>query len=564
LLSAAPNLQLQDIIQAIPGVIYQLVYRDGEMWVAYMSDRIYEITGLMAQQIMQDLTVIDAQIHPDDRDGYFASMMQAIQQQTEWRCEWRFFHTNGQVRWISGHSVPTVYDANHIVFHGVLLDITDRKQTEAALAESEMKFRAIIENATECFYIANEIGEITYLSPQFTKILGYDTSEWLHQSIVPLIHPDDLLNWIESLQNVSLFGEKQTVEYRMRHQDGSWRWEVATASPLRNAMGEIIGCVGVGRDVTEQKRAELALQKRTKVLERTLQELQQTQSQLIQSEKMSSLGQLVAGITHEINNPNNFIAGNLVYLNRYVSDLLDLVECYRQHWIEPPPLVQEKVNQVDLGFLAKDLPKVLDSMTIGTERIQNIIFSLQSFACMDESEYKAANLHRNLDHTLVILEHRLKHTFYRPNIRVVKEYGDLPLINCYPGDLNQVLMNILNNAIDAIDSLYPNEPPLYQYLEVPPAQAIACPLLEPMIWLTTTRLDQNTIAIRIRNNGPLIPEVAQSRLFDPFFTTKPVGKATGMGLAIGYQIITEKHHGRLTCHSSDENGVEFVIQLPLR
>lgn len=427
-----------------------------------------------------------------------------------------------------------------------------------------MKFRAIIENATEWFYIADETGEITYLSPQFTRILGYDTSEWLHQSIVPLIHPDDLLNWIESLQNVSLFGEKQTVEYRMRHRDGSWRWEVATASPLRNAQGDIIGCVGVARDVTEQKRAELALQKRTKALERTLQELQQTQFQLIQSEKMSSLGQLVAGITHEINNPNNFIAGNLVYLNRYVSDLLDLINCYRQHWVEPPPLVQEKVNQVDLGFLAKDLPKVIDSMTIGTERIQKIIFSLQSFACMDESDYKAANLHRNLDNTLVILEHRLKHNFYRPDIRVVKEYGELPLVNCYPGDLNQVLINILNNAIEAIDSLYPDKPPMYQYLEVPPEQALACPLLEPTIWLATARSDQNTITIRIRNNGPLIPEAVKSRLFDPFFTTKPVGKATGMGLAIGYQIITEKHHGRLTCHSSDENGVEFVIQLPLR
>jgi two-component system, NtrC family, sensor kinase len=566
----ASEFRLQEIIRAVPGVIYQFVYQHGETAMTYMSDHIYEITGHTAQQVQQDVNAADDLIYPDDQAAYYASIAAAIANPTIWQHEWRIVNTQGEIRWLRGNAVPTVLGDEHIVFNGVLLDITDHKLAEAALAESEMKFRGIIENASECFYIADQTGEITYLSPQFTKLLGYSTADWLHHTFVPLIHPGDLLNWVESLQNVALHGRQQSVEYRIRHQDGSWRQQIAMASPLRSPMGEIIGCVGVGRDVTEQKKAEQALQERTQKLESALQRLQQTQAHLVQSEKMSSLGQLVAGITHEINNPNNFIAGNLAYLDRYMQDLVELSTLYQAEYPDANPAVQQKIQQVDLAFLVEDLPRVINSMTIGTERIQKIIASLQHFSCLDESEFKAADLHAGIDNTLVILEHRLKPNFHRPAIQVIREYSDLPWVTCYAGALNQVFINIINNAIEALESLYPEPSESYQDLtmmNVAPAlvphSAPHCHRFTPTIWIQTARSSDDTVIIRIHNNGPNIAETAREKLFDPFFTTKPIGKGTGMGLAISYQIITEQHQGQLNCYCGAETGVEFRITLPL-
>ncbi len=566
----ATEFRLQEIIRAVPGVIYQFVYRQGDTHMAYMSDHIYEITGYTPQQVQQDANVARHLIYPDDQPAYYASIAAVIANPTIWQHEWRIMNTQGEIRWLRGNAVPTVLSNEHIVFNGVLLDITDHKLAEASLAESEMKFRGIIENASEYFYIADQTGEITYLSPQFTQLLGYSTADWLHQTLVPLIHPGDLLNWVESLQNVALHGRQQSVEYRIRHQNGSWRRQIATASPLRSALGEIIGCVGVGRDVTEQKKAEQALQERTQTLESALQKLQQTQAHLVQSEKMSSLGQLVAGITHEINNPNNFIAGNLAYLNRYMQDLVELNTLYQAQYPAANPAIQQKIKQVDLAFLVEDLPRVINSMTIGTERIQKIIASLQHFSCLDESEFKAADLHAGIDNTLVILAHRLKPNFHRPAIQVIREYGDLPWVICYAGALNQVFINIINNAIEALESMYPEPAESYQDLTmmnmepaIVPHTAPRCRRFTPTIWIQTARASNDTVIIRIHNNGPNIAQAAREKLFDPFFTTKPIGKGTGMGLAISYQIITEQHQGQLHCYCGAETGVEFRITLPL-
>jgi two-component system, NtrC family, sensor kinase len=289
-----------------------------------------------------------------------------------------------------------------------------------------------------------------------------------------------------------------------------------------------------------------ALRQKNIVLKETLQELTHTQSQLIQNEKMSSLGHLVAGIAHEINNPVNFIYGNLKYIDDYTKQLLWLLQLYQKHYPHPKTEIQNAKKQADLEYLTEDLPKILTSMKVGADRIREIVLSLRIFSRLDEAEFKSADIHEGIDSTLLILQHRLKPEKTRPKITVIKEYSDIPKIQCFAGQLNQVLMNILANAIDALEEAF---------------QKGLCP--EPIIRISSAQMNE-TVVINIADNGTGIPEAIQSYLFDPFFTTKPVGKGTGMGLSISYQIITEKHGGSLRCISSPGQGTEFVITIPVR
>ncbi|MGI0492251.1 amino acid permease [Alkalinema pantanalense CENA528] len=287
-------------------------------------------------------------------------------------------------------------------------------------------------------------------------------------------------------------------------------------------------------------------------VERMLQDLQQTQTQLIQAEKMSSLGQLVAGIAHEINNPVNFIHGNLKHLHEYTDNLLELIDHYQAHYPKPVDQITDLTEDMDLEFLREDLPNMLGSMRMGTDRIRQIVLSLRNFSRLDESDCKAVNIHEGIDSTLLILQHRLKARSDRPEIKIKKDYGDLPLVECYPGPLNQVFMNILANAIDALEEQCQNS--TIQNLERNPS----------CITIRTAIVGNNWLEIAIVDNGLGIPESVQKRIFEPFFTTKPVGKGTGMGMSISYQIITEKHGGKLDCYSKENEGTEFVIQIPLR
>jgi PAS domain S-box-containing protein len=309
-------------------------------------------------------------------------------------------------------------------------------------------------------------------------------------------------------------------------------------------------------------QAELYAESRTKSqeLQQTLQELQRTQAQMVQAEKMSSLGQLVAGIAHEINNPVNFIHGNLTHAGDYSQDLLDLMALYQREYPHPTPAIVAKLEDIDLDFLSQDLGKLLTSMKVGTERIREIVKSLRLFSRLDESEFKPVDIHDGLDSTLMILQSRLKAKrvrvgnieYHLAEIQIVKNYGDLPEVECFAGQLNQVFMNILANAIDALEER-DRMRSLTEQNQNPSTIRI----------ITETTADRQ-VSIRIIDNGIGIPSHIKEKIFDPFFTTKPIGKGTGMGMSISYQIVIEKHRGQLFCHSTRGQGTEFVIQIPIQ
>ncbi|MEM8642567.1 MAG: ATP-binding protein [Cyanobacteria bacterium P01_G01_bin.54] len=294
------------------------------------------------------------------------------------------------------------------------------------------------------------------------------------------------------------------------------------------------------------------LENRTQKLTQALDELQNAQIQLIQSEKMSSLGQLVAGVAHEINNPVGFIHGNLSHLDEHTKDLLDLLHLYQEHTQESHPDIVDKIEEIDLAFLKKDLKDILKSINIGTKRITEIVLSLRNFSRIDEASIKMANLHEGIDNTLMILKHRLQANHQRPAIQIERNYGDIPLVACYPGQLNQVFMNILANAIDALEDSKADYS--YQEMEADPH----------IIKVTTQCSAADWVRIEIQDNGLVIPVQVLSRLFDPFFTTKSIGKGTGLGLSISYSIVTEKHQGKLLCKSRPGEGTTFIIELPLQ
>lgn len=286
-------------------------------------------------------------------------------------------------------------------------------------------------------------------------------------------------------------------------------------------------------------------------LQQALTQLHKTQLQLVQTEKMSSLGQLVAGVAHEINNPVSFIHGNITYIDNYTQDLLKLVQAYQAHYPNPPQTLQATLDEVELDFLNEDLFKLLQSMKVGTERIGQIVLSLRNFSRLDESEFKTVDLHEGIENTLLILQHRLKAKLESPAIEVVKNYSQLPSVECCAGELNQAFMNLLANAIDALEESARHQ--TKTNLQIQPGK----------IWISTQVISHNQVQIAIADNGSGIPKTLQARIFDPFFTTKPIGKGTGLGLSISYQIITQKHHGKMWCYSTPGEGTKFVIEIPI-
>jgi signal transduction histidine kinase len=316
------------------------------------------------------------------------------------------------------------------------------------------------------------------------------------------------------------------------------------------------------------------LQAQNAQLQTALNDLKQTQAQLIQKEKVVGLGQLVAGVAHEINNPISFIGGNLSHANRYIEDLLHLISLYQETYPQPAVAIQEAIANIDLDFLIHDLHKLMGSMRTGVDRICTILLALRIFSRLDESDIKLTNIHEGIDSALLFLEHRLQSEEANPQIKVIKEYGEIPMIACYASQLNQVFFNLLTNAVDALQgqfelvSTLPMNTLIIQREAslTPPNRQSSPPSpipTAPWIRIQTELTDAEMVVIRIQDNGAGIPEEWRSRIFEPFFTSKPVGKGSGLGLSTSFQIIVNKHNGNLTYHSSPGQGTEFVIELPL-
>jgi signal transduction histidine kinase len=331
--------------------------------------------------------------------------------------------------------------------------------------------------------------------------------------------------------------------------------EMATAN-LKQANNQLADYSRTLEQKVEERTLELKeknfrLKEQATQLKLAMDELKRTQVQLIQTEKMSGLGQMVAGVAHEINNPINFIYGNLTYTSDYVYSLLELVNLYQREYPHSTPKIQQEIIAIDLDFMMEDIPKVMDSMKLGAERIRQIILSLMNFSRLNESDLKSVDIHEGIENTIVILQHRINQKVDRANFQIIKNYGVLPQVKCYAGELNQVFMNILTNAIDALEDARKHR------------SAEEIKNYPSTIQIDTEVKDNDWVKISISDNGLGMSEEVRSKVFDPFFTTKPVGSGTGLGLSISYQIIVDKHGGKLTCLSTPGEGTEFIIEIPI-
>lgn len=464
--------------------------------------------------------------------------------------------------------------------------VAERASAEASLRASE----ASLANAQRIAHLGNWdldlVKQQLRWSDELYRILGFSPAEFepSMERLLTSVHPDDRERVRELIDAASYFKQAFSTDFRVVLSDRSERIVHGTGKIIQEQGGKAARLIGTIQDVTEQKRIEqallqseaqllelahnldrkvtertLELEEKNNELARSLTSLKQAQQQLIQAEKMSSLGQLVAGIAHEINNPINFITGNISHITAYIQDLLDILNLYQQNYPTPPPAIQAYSETVELDFVIEDLPNLLESMKTGAERIRQIVISLRSFSRLDEADMKPVDIHEGIDSTLLILQRRLKARPGHPVIEVVKNYGDLPLVECYPKQLNQVFLNLLSNAIDALEERMKEEEKAKDEITLsgfsPQPFAIA---------LTTQILSPTQVQIEISDNGiGMTPEV-KNHIFEPFFTTKQVGKGTGLGLSTCYQIVVENHQGQLICLSQPGLGATFQIVIPLR
>lgn len=443
----------------------------------------------------------------------------------------------------------------------VMTDITDRKHAEEALRESQRALATLMSNLPGMAYrFRNDADRsMEFVSEGCYQLAGYSPEEFIGTrqiSLSELTHPDDRDTFCNAVEVALRENRPYQLTYRITSKSGEVKWVWEQGLGVFSESGELIALEGLITDISEQKRSEEALvRSQTELtqqklqLENTLHELQQTQAVLIHTEKMSTLGQMVAGVAHEINNPVSSVCGNLVHLSHYTDDLLDLLALYQENFVQPPAAIQDKIEEIELDFLLEDLPKAMSSMQVGADRIREIVRSLQIFSRKDDNKMSSVNLHEGIDGTLLILQSRLKARGSHPEIAVIKEYGNLPLVECYAGKVNQVFMNLIGNAIDAIE-------------EYNQGRSIVEVKANRSKIKIKTEIQNSNVIVRISDNGPGMPEEVSQQLFDAFFTTKPAGKGTGLGLSISDKVVKE-HGGKLSCVSAPGQGAEFIIELPI-
>ncbi|MGQ4646514.1 ATP-binding protein [Lyngbya aestuarii] len=455
---------------------------------------------------------------------------------------------------------------------------TERQRLENSTRQAQHKYQSLFDNAIEGLYQATLDGRYQVCNPALARFYGYESPAKLLTYLTDIrgqlyVDPNRYTELIELLHSRDTISEFESQVYR---QDGSIIWIAEKVRVVRDKNGNFLYYEGFVNDITKRKLAEKSLQKseakfviQTQQLEQALSQLHQTQAQLLEMEKMSSLGQLLACVAHDVNDPVSFVCNNIIPARQYTNDLLTLLALYLKYYPQPVPEIQKAAEEIDLDFLVEDFPKTLSSMQSGAQRIHHIVQSLRNFSRLDQAEMEPLDLHQGIDSTLLIINNRLQANGEKPGIRVFKEYGDLPLVECYGCLLLQVFMNLLCNAIDALEELrvatFKAEGSQLQLAKEPSAT--------PSIRIITEVISDNTddgedsasqVVVRIIDNGPGMSEEVRARIFDPFFTTKPVGKGTGLGLAISHDIIIEKHRGQLKCISRGERGTEFRIELPLR
>lgn len=614
----ASEARFQKLAANMPGAIYQFLLRpDGSKSIVYISSGCRDLYELEPEEIQQDYQRLWALIHPEDLAALQQSIFTSAETLKPRNHEARIITPSGKLKWIQSVSRPEKLEGGGILWDGLLLDITKRKRAEEQLQQYKEHLEELVLARTAALTQANQqLTMLNRLANQIRNSLDLNTIQqtlvdeirellqldrchitWHRPRLTPPAwevvteakatnlsshvgcYPSTEIGSVsETLLRLELIREDavETLSNPVRRRLLlSLGYRAILALPIQTQTGEVIilSCIhcSTSRQWTDDEvellqavmaqlaiaitHAELYEKTCTKAqeLEQALEELRRTQSQLVQTEKMSSLGQLVAGIAHEINNPVSFIYGNVGHASDYIQDLLRLLECYRATYPQPTLEIEHLAEEIELDFLVEDLPKLLDSMAVGATRIQEIVRSLRTFSRVDESERKPINLHEDIDNTLLILGHRLKATAGHPPIEVIKDYGNLPLVECYAGLMNQVFMNLLSNAIDALE----------ERNQQGKTDNIEDSNFKPEITIKTRVTNSNWVSIIILDNGAGIPSDVISKIFDLFFTTKPIGKGTGLGLAISYQIIVEKHGGRLHCHSVPGTGTEFFIQIPI-
>ncbi len=564
---------------------------------------------------VEELTVVGGSsvIYVNSTDA--STVFTAVQRGQSWHGEVTMQSRSGRLMDIDLRAYAIKDESDRMIgFIGIHTDITGRKRVEEELSQSEAKFRelaqreallnrlagqirssldlnTILETAVHeirnllqidrCFFLWYRPDENTPVwefvqearSSVFPSILGYRVSVTTFGPLTTRVFNKEITR-VDNARALTDPVEQKfffTIGYTAllalpihttsgeigvvccAHSSGSRPWRDSEVELLRAVADQIAIAIDQAQLLHQTHLAAVTAQEQATKLEQTLRELRQAQAQLVQSEKMSSLGQTVAGVAHEINNPINFIYGNLTHAHQYAQDLLNLIQLYQEYYPDPAVAIQASMEEIDLDFIKEDLPKILSSMKIGADRIREIVLSLRNFSRLDEAEMKEVDIHEGLNNTLLILAHRLKAKQpEHPSIQVVRDYGNLPPVHCYAGQLNQVFMNILTNAIEAIEDYHKTRSP--EELKKKPNT----------IWICTDVVDNNHVIILIGDNGPGMTEEVRNKLFDPFFTTKPVGSGTGLGMSISYQIVVEKHKGQLECISAPDQGTTFLIQIPIQ
>lgn len=605
-----------------------------------VNQKFCEIVGYSREELLTknfyDIT------HPEDLhlDMEYVQSLTSSEIET-YTIEKRYLHKNGQSVWVQ-ITASLVQDplVNAQYFLAVIQDISTRKTAEYALKKSEMQLRESLARESLLNRISTQIRNSLELNTilkttvqEIREMLQIDRCQFAwyrphHQSdcwevVQEACHPNlqdigdseaaqaigvlvqQLVN-LEILQiddlnvlNNPICREVRDLGYNSililpmltpegiigviscLHASSIRPWNAGELELLKAVQDQLLIAIKQAELYGESCKATELAQEQAMQLEQTLYKLQSTQAQLIQVEKMSGLGQLVAGVAHEINNPVNFIYGNLVYVQEYSQDLLGLLQLYRAAYPTPPRVIKERIDAIDLDFLMTDFAQLQDSMKLGAERIREIVRSLRIFSRLDESECKEIDIHSGIESTLMILQHRLKAKLGCPAINLIKIYGNLPLVQCYAGQLNQVFMNLITNALDAIEERFnqQNRASINNECETSFYASPTITISTGISQRTKSSLSLENqkikdlkpansqgdyVFIRITDNGTGMSQKIQQQLFNPFFTTKPIGKGTGLGLAISYQIVVEKHYGLLQCNSTPGVGSEFVVEIPIK